>query len=239
MADRILPQDFYVYAHRKASTNEIFYIGKGRGNRAWRINGRGKCWANIVKKHGLKIDILVDGLQEWAAFEFEREFISLYGRKDMGYGKLINLTCGGEGVTGLVASEQTKKRMSEAQKGTKKTQQHRLAMSVSRRGKPLSEKNKKGLSKAKKGKNLTELHKNALKNAWENVELKKNRVSLIRKSCAVSVLCIEKNLTFSCIADAYSWLRANGHFITARSSSITSACRGNLKTAYGYTWSYV
>jgi hypothetical protein len=65
-------------------------------------------WGNVVKRHGKTVEIVQDGLQEWAAFELERDLIALYGRRDLGLGYLCNNTDGGEGASGHVVSEKTK-----------------------------------------------------------------------------------------------------------------------------------
>lgn len=121
--------DFYVYLHRRKSDNVVFYVGKGTGRRAKIRNGRNNHWNNIVNKHGFVIEIVQTGMQEWWALEMEENLIAFYGREN-----LCNGTNGGEGITGykhsdetkliisqkgrgLTRSEETRKRMVEAQKG--------------------------------------------------------------------------------------------------------------------------
>lgn len=102
MTARIVPLDFYVYTHHKATTGEIFYVGKGTGDRAWKSTSRTVWWRSIVAKHGLEVRIAQDGLREWAAFELERDFVTLHGRRDLGEGPLVNLTDGGGGSVGCL-----------------------------------------------------------------------------------------------------------------------------------------
>lgn len=92
---------YYVYLHRKATTGEIFYVGKGKGKRAWSRRSRNKFWKVVEKKHGFIVEIFMDNLQEWYALELERELICQYGRRNNGTGVLTNITDGGEGVAGL------------------------------------------------------------------------------------------------------------------------------------------
>lgn len=63
-----MSNNFYIYAHRKLSDNTIFYIGKGSGYRAYSKKSRNKHWMNIVKKHGLNIEIVLINLTEDQAF---------------------------------------------------------------------------------------------------------------------------------------------------------------------------
>ena len=57
-------KEYYVYAHRKATTGEIFYIGKGTGRRAWGTIDRNPFWQAVARKHGFTIEIIEDQLQE-------------------------------------------------------------------------------------------------------------------------------------------------------------------------------
>lgn len=95
------PPGFYIYAYLRKSNNTIYYIGKGKGSRAW-----GKHHFRIPGDL-TKIVILDSGLLEMGAFILERKMIRWYGRKDLGAGILNNLTDGGEGVTGLVRSKKS------------------------------------------------------------------------------------------------------------------------------------
>lgn len=92
---------FYVYIHRKKSNGEVFYVGKGRKRRAWSTEGRNTIWQRITAKHAWEVEIVESNLQEWYAFELEKDLIALYGRRDDGYGALANLTDGGEGPSGV------------------------------------------------------------------------------------------------------------------------------------------
>lgn len=92
--------DFYVYLHRKKTTGEVFYVGKGTRWRAGNKVQRNIFWKRVVKKHGLIVEIVERNIQEWYALELERDLIAYYGRRDIGTGCLVNLTDGGEGSSG-------------------------------------------------------------------------------------------------------------------------------------------
>jgi len=143
--------DFYVYIHRKQSNGEVFYVGKGKDKRAWLKSGRTEFWHRVVTKHGLVVEIVLSGLQEWYAFELETDLIALYGRKDLGEGCLINMADGGEGASGVIATDEARAKMSAARMGIVFSEEHLRNMSRVRKGKPLPESTKAKMSAYRKG----------------------------------------------------------------------------------------
>lgn len=114
---------FYIYRHIRPDKNEVFYIGKGsphkRGqyHRAfWRYT-RNNFWHKVVDKNDgvFDVEIMYECETQEECDVKEREFISLYGRRNNKTGTLVNMTDGGEGVRGLKFSEESKRKMSEAQ----------------------------------------------------------------------------------------------------------------------------
>lgn len=101
-----------VYRHIRKDKNEPFYIGIGADEkRAFSLKSRNDYWKKIVMKTEYEIEILFDDLTWEEACEKEKEFIALYGRKDLGNGSLVNMTDGGEGFLSL--SYDAKKRQRE------------------------------------------------------------------------------------------------------------------------------
>lgn len=88
---------FYVYTHSRSSNGSVFYVGKGKGRRAFIRRGRSLHWERVADKHGFYATIVADGLTEDEAFKIEREKISQFRAKGCG---LVNQTYGGEGVSG-------------------------------------------------------------------------------------------------------------------------------------------
>jgi hypothetical protein len=120
---------FYTYAYlRKDGTP--YYIGKGKGKRAWSSHGR---WIGVPKDPS-RILILKQGLSEEEAFKHEKYMIAVFGRKDLGTGILRNKTDGGEGISGHKHSENAKLKIRFSNKGKLKTKEHRDKLAISARG---------------------------------------------------------------------------------------------------------
>jgi len=114
---------FYVYVHRRATDGRVFYVGKGTGNRAWSLRRNG-YWKNIANKHGFTIEIVIQDMREPDAFQLERELIAFYGREN-----LANLTDGGEGCSGIIQTEEHKAKVASAHRGMKRSEESRKRMS--------------------------------------------------------------------------------------------------------------
>lgn len=110
----------YVYRHIRLDKNEPFYIGIGNDFTKKRANEkarRSKLWKKIVAKSDYEVEILFDDITYDEAKLKEIEFISLYGRIDLGNGTLANLTGGGDGT--INPSQETRDKISKVNKGRK------------------------------------------------------------------------------------------------------------------------
>lgn len=109
---------YLVYQHRRSDNDEIFYIGISNNNdRPTYKFGRSEFWNRIVDKYGYKVEIVCTCETREEACQIEQYLIKFYGRRNLGLGSLVNLTDGGEGVTGLNHSEESRKKISESKKG--------------------------------------------------------------------------------------------------------------------------
>jgi hypothetical protein len=143
--------EYYVYQHRSADTNQIFYVGKGKGKRFCDKNKRSRYWKYYVEKHGFIPEILVNNLDEELSFLVEMEAIDVYRRRGI---NLVNLTDGGEGCSGysMSHSEEQKKKWSEMRKG----------ITSPRKGIVLTEEVKAKMSQSKIGRKNSKEHNLAI-----------------------------------------------------------------------------
>lgn len=84
---------YYVYIHRRASDGKVFYVGKGKGQRAWNFSNRNRHWTNVKNKHGVEVEIVFDNLEEKEALQIEKDTILEFTY--FGY-PLTNKSSGGE-----------------------------------------------------------------------------------------------------------------------------------------------
>ena len=120
---------FYVYTHHKATTGEVFYVGKGYGKRA-HIFGRNEIWSRIVEKHGYYVEFASKGLTEAEAFSLEIALIAKHGRLNNGTGVLANMTDGGEGNQGIVFSQEVIEKRNAAIRASHNRPEFRKSCSV-------------------------------------------------------------------------------------------------------------
>jgi hypothetical protein len=106
--------NYYVYAHYRVDNLSPFYIGKGKDNRAYVKSGRSVHWNRVINKCGYHIIILYNNLSEDEAFNMEISLINFFGFKN-----LVNATYGGEGTSGAIISDETRRKIGEKSKGRK------------------------------------------------------------------------------------------------------------------------
>ena len=101
---------YYTYAYLRKEDRTPYYIGKGKGKRAYdRSTHRVR-----VPDDRDRIVFLKENVSEKEALAYEREMIQFYGRKDLGTGILRNMSDGGEGAPN--PSPESRKKNSERNK---------------------------------------------------------------------------------------------------------------------------
>jgi NUMOD3 motif len=194
---------YYLYRHIRLDKYEPFYIGIGtkrfRNNynsdiysRAYDKNQRSQYWKNIIFKTDYKVEIIIESNNYEYILKKEKEFIKLYGRRDLKTGILVNLTEGGEGIVGKIFTEETRKKMSESRKDKSLSQETKNKISLSHFGKKQSAETKLKLSIKNKGKKMSEETKKKI--SIGNSKPKSEKVKLNQSNLLFPILEKEKTL---------------------------------------------
>lgn len=102
---------FYVYEWFIKNTGEVFYVGKGTGNRYKTLSSRNYFFKCMYDTHDCAVRKIYINLTEQEAFDKEIETIKYY-RENTNY-RLTNQTNGGEGTSGWKPSEEFRKKQSK------------------------------------------------------------------------------------------------------------------------------
>ena len=135
---------YYIYAYLREDGSP-YYIGKGKGNRAF-------SHTHKVKVPPLsRIIFMEKNLSNIGACALERRYIRWYGRKCNNTGMLRNLTEGGEGNTAKRSDEWCQNH-SEKLRGRKLEPDHIAKLKIIDRSYMKTEEYRRKISEAKKGK---------------------------------------------------------------------------------------
>ncbi|MCM3016909.1 GIY-YIG nuclease family protein [Priestia megaterium] len=75
--ENLLPKEYYVYEYYIVDSNEVFYVGKGKGPRAWKDVRNSQC-EKIKSEYQWDVRIIQRELPEEEALNIERELIEKY-----------------------------------------------------------------------------------------------------------------------------------------------------------------
>lgn len=233
-----MSKPFYVYRHRRATDGRVFYVGKGKGQRAYKKSSRNRHWQNIVAKHGFTVEIVKTFQSQECALSYEMALIAAYGLEN-----LANSAIGGGNNSGWSHSDEWKHEASRMRSG-KGNPNYGVCMSGDQRskiaetlrGRPSPRRGMPSVHnialQAEKMKALHALPKDS--NPFWYSQRNKPDSMRVKLSKPVETFC---GMKFYGMNAAKNWLRANGHE-TAGHGPISLCCNGKRENAYGYKWRF-
>lgn len=229
----------YVYRHIRLDKNEPFYIGIGSDSTYYRAKdkrSRNKYWKHITSNTNYEIEILFDNLSWDDAKIKEKEFISLYGRKDLKTGCLVNMTDGGDGTVNAIIKDYQRKAVAEANSKRVFTQEDRKKISERHKGRKHKEESKiklsNSLKNSEKFKLACKLNSERLKN-FKHSEQSKTNMRNARKNPLY-----QRNIDGKIIR-IWDSARQVQRELGYSQANISRCCKGEYKQCYGYKWEYI
>lgn len=147
--------DVCVYIHTRLD-GVVFYVGIGLEKRPYDSRQRNPHWHYTVARHAYEVTILHQDLSWEDACIIERDLIKKY--RGISGEKLCNITDGGDGMMGWVASDITRRRMSVAAMGNqnslgfKQSEETKAKVRAVHLGAKRSEETKEKMRQARLGK---------------------------------------------------------------------------------------
>jgi hypothetical protein len=244
-----MDRSYYVYAHVD-STGRVFYVGKGKGKRAKSKTGRSVAWKENVAKHGRTIRFVRKDMPEVCALSLERAIIHAIGKEN-----LLNMTTGGQGVSGRVPSEEQREKCRMSNKG-RPPASHTIEAAIKKTRKMVGTKcglvfdsitdaakfvaidgnvkaAKASISACCRGYRISQCYGYEFRYVVDG-ELVDSGFS--KKIVSIPVK-NDAGMFFDGAHMAEKWLRKNGH-PKALASNITQSCKIKKRRAYGYKWEY-
>jgi hypothetical protein len=225
---------YYVYIWYIVETNEVFYVGKGKGGRYKQVSGRNKFFRDMYTSHNCDVRKIYENLTESEAFQKEQETIKWY--RENTDCRLTNQTDGGEGSSGWVPPEEFKIKQSKIHKAQWQDEDFREKMTAIRtdeNGPYKSREFREKIAQLVQGNNNPNYG-----NYW--TEEMKQHLSEIRKTNGFSanennpratrIICIETGEVFDCIKFAMQ------KYNIKCEGSMTVALKHPVRTAGGKHW---
>ena len=153
---------YYVYEWVRLDTSEVFYVGKGKGNRCDDVRKRSAYFKKVYASTPCAVRKIAENLPEDEAFS--REIAAISFLKSIGQAS-CNFTDGGEGSSGFSLSVESRAKMSLTKAGKPSPKKGiPTGKPAWNSGKPMSEEARKNNSIAQTGKTLSAEHRVAISN---------------------------------------------------------------------------
>lgn len=227
-------RDYYVYIWHIVDTNEVFYVGKGKGRRYKQTSSRNKFFTDMYESHNCAVTKVYENLTEQEAFQKECELVSWY-RENTNY-RLTNQTDGGEGSSGWVPPKDFRDKQSKIHKAQWQDEEFREKMLMIRadeNGPYKSQGFRAKISQLVQGENNPNYGNCWTEEMKENLRQKQKDNNLYINETnpnAKRIVCIETGEVFDCIKFAIEKYNIADH------TNMSVALKHPIRTAGGYHW---
>ncbi len=227
---------YYVYEYYVVPTGEVFYVGKGSGQRYKALSKRNKFFRDFYRTHECAVRIVKDNMSEEEAYREEYNLIQWY-KHNTKY-RLTNQTDGGSGSPGLPHTEQSKQLASQRCKERWLDQDFRQNMLKIRsdpNGPYKSQEFRDKISEIVGGENnpnYGHFWTQPMKDALREKQKSSGRYVGVNNPNAKSIRCVETGEVFPTIYDAMCKYDVKAH------GSFTVALKHPTRTAGGLHWQY-
>ena len=225
---------YYVYEWYIVNTNEVFYVGKGKGNRYRQTKGRNYFFQCMYNTRNCDVRKIYENLSEEEAFQKEIETIKYY--KECTDYRLTNQTDGGDGTSGWIAPQEFKDKQSLIQKQQWQDKDFRQKMLDIRNREDSPYKSKEfrdKISKLVQGENNPNYNNSWTTEQRQKLREKQQRNPLYKDETnpnAEKIICIETGEVFECVKFAKEKYKIK------TDGSITVALKNKIRTAGGMHW---
>lgn len=214
----------YIGQTRNVRQRRNAFLNKNKSYGGKKIdNARNKYGANNFLFNVLCV-VETENLNElmFLLNRLEKVHIKRYDSVQNGY----NCNNGGGSMCGYKQSDETKSKISKANKGKAKTDEHKTKISISKTGVKLSDEHKFSITKALKDRRYTmnDKQKEAISKSKKGVENKKKFKQIVQLDLDNNVL------------NVFGSLKTAALFINGNYTAISKCINGHRKTAFGFKW---
>lgn len=219
------------------NTGEVFYVGKGCGERYKSISNRNKFFLDMYHSHSCDVRILSNDLYEEDAYHLEYETIQWY--KFHSEYRLTNQTDGGDGTRGFKLSEEQREKITKSIRQRCSDPEYLDKIRTLRsdpNGVYKSKDFRKKISDIVQGENNPNYGNHWTKEQKQSLSYKQkasHRYDGTKNPNSKKIRCIETGEIFDCIKDAQDKYKVKCQ------SSFTFALKSKNRTAAKLHWEYV
>lgn len=245
---------YYVYVWYIKDTNEVFYIGKGTGNRYKVRKRENEYFMKMLNSHECESKIIIDNLDEETAFRCEELAIAIYRLTDC---RLTNVTDGGENPPktygkrpewwienqrkGIIKSNrehpERSHRQSERMKKFLNTKEGKSFQMKSIKTRQSDEFRKK-LSVVCTRANRTPEYRQRMSEYWKNYFKENGAYESHFGASNVNAQKVNQYDLSGNLINEYDTMTNASKATGVSVSKISAVCRGKRKTAGGYIWRF-